>query len=84
MHFSVKGTMALVRILKSHLNVRLGLKPYSEYHKQKQNGASNGHQQQQRNTGRENQPRRFQQSRNRPQKGHFDLKAALGDLMRNL
>lgn len=81
-HFSVKGTMALVRILKSHLNVRLGLKPYSEYHKQ--NGASNGHQQQQRNIGRENQPRRFQQSRNRPQKGHFDLKAALGDIMRNL
>jgi lysophospholipase L1-like esterase len=83
-HFSIKGTMALVGILKSHLNVRLGLKPYSEYHKQKQNGASNGHQQQQRNTGGENQPRRSQQSRNQPHKGHFGLKAPLGDIMRNL
>ena len=30
-HFTRQGTMALVRILKSHLNVRLGLQPYSSY-----------------------------------------------------
>lgn len=30
-HFSSSGTVALVKILKTHINTKLGLKPYSAY-----------------------------------------------------
>ena len=31
-HFTVTGQKGLARILKSHLNPKLGLRPYEEYH----------------------------------------------------
>jgi hypothetical protein len=31
-HFTVTGQKCLARILKSHLNPKLGLRPYEEYH----------------------------------------------------
>lgn len=90
-HFSKSGTVALVKIIKTYLNEKFGMTPYSQYsdrnedHYRASSGRSGGQRQWQRQRVPNGHQRIIRASQNRDRVNvNFDLKSALSDIINQL